>query len=465
MKKSICFILCISMVLMMTACSKEGSETDDVAATVESSTDETTSVDDTVTEAGAIDQVPETPVLRIYLVRHGETYSNSKLLLVGSGGNAQLTEEGLKDAKALGLGLIEAGVVFDAAYSSTLGRTYQTANQILEGTDLNVIQVEELKDLSWGYAEGHSGTWVFENYPVETFDMYFSEESPVAAESMEAFIERFGTALDKIAAERNEQGGNILLVAHSSMAYYLNAIFPDAGNSLNNTSVSIIEYKGDEKELISFNDTSYLEEGTKLLEEQAAVTLTIITNPLTLFEKVQILEGSSDSDYTAAGEEAMNKIAKALETETFDLVYESGLGRSRKLAALFTDTPRQNRLFSEFFFGDYEASDLSELKNENPELGIAIQEVSNILNIVTTTGESGEVAAYRMKCGLEQVGEEVDAGGNVLICSHPYILAAFVEKYIPDAEYQGTLEQAQIIKLGYQDGNFTFISADNYSGE
>jgi probable phosphoglycerate mutase len=94
----------------------------------------------------------QTKTLRFYLVRHGQTYSNIKEMTIGGGGNAQLTPKGRYDASSLGLGLAE--VEFIAGYSSTLGRAYETANQILRGRNMQVKQIDDLKDISWGDAEG-----------------------------------------------------------------------------------------------------------------------------------------------------------------------------------------------------------------------------------------------------------------------------------------------------------------------
>lgn len=80
-------------------------------------------------------------VLHFYLVRHGQTWSNSKEMTIGGGGNAQLTPKGRYDANSLGLGLAE--IDFIGGYSSTLGRAYETANRVLRGRDLSVVKIED----------------------------------------------------------------------------------------------------------------------------------------------------------------------------------------------------------------------------------------------------------------------------------------------------------------------------------
>lgn len=402
--------------------------------------------------------------LRIYLVRHGQTLANIKGLMVGGGGNAPLTEQGRCDARAVGMGLKREGIVFDAAYSSTLGRAYETADLILSNPEIQVTQMEGLKDIGWGKAEGHTSDWIAKNYPDEGYETYFSGKSALEAESMEAFMGRFGNALAEI-ARKHENGGNILVVAHSSAALYLSALFDNAGYSLDNTSVSVIEYKNGEKALLTFGDTHYLEDGRRIYEAQDAVTLTIVTNPMTLFRDADIIEGSSDSDYSGQGKAILTKLVKNLGEKSFDAVYESPLGRAGRLAEALDLEAVQESDFSEIFLGDLESLSFEVLENENPDLAASLKDVRDIRKIVTEDGESGEIAAYRMKHGLGQAGAAVEPGGNVLICSHPYILSAFMEKYLPDAGYHGTIDSAQVVVLSYKDGNFSFISAENVGAE
>ncbi|MCD8248496.1 MAG: histidine phosphatase family protein, partial [Lachnospiraceae bacterium] len=62
----------------------------------------------------------------LYFVRHGQTDTNVAGLLVGTSGNPTLTETGEEMAAQLGEGLRD--IRFDASYSSTLTRAYDTAS-------------------------------------------------------------------------------------------------------------------------------------------------------------------------------------------------------------------------------------------------------------------------------------------------------------------------------------------------
>ena len=85
-------------------------------------------------------------------------------------------------------------------------------------------------------------------------------KSPINAESKYEFCKRFDNGIKKVLDE-NPPGANILIVAHSSLAFYLQKIFPESDISgIDNTSVTIVKYDYDNKEfeLKDLNDTGYL---------------------------------------------------------------------------------------------------------------------------------------------------------------------------------------------------------------
>lgn len=200
----------------------------------------------------------------IYLVRHGRTYSNERHLLVGRGGNYDLTKGAAASAKEVGETLHEEGVEFDQAYSSTLGRAYDTAEYILEGAkeqDLKVDQMAELDDISWGDAEGYTQEEFMEKYDLDTFpDAFGSADdpnfvSPIHAESKYDFCQRFSKGMDEIIADA-EEGTDVLVVAHSSMQYWLEQEFPELqGQSIDNLGVTVLRVADDDIELVEYNNT------------------------------------------------------------------------------------------------------------------------------------------------------------------------------------------------------------------
>lgn len=88
-------------------------------------------------------------VIDIYLVRHGETSANKKGLVCGQM-DVLLTEEGISQATKLRDAIrSNLNVEFDNCYSSTLKRAKQTA-EIIVGDSLDIIEVDDLKEMSGG---------------------------------------------------------------------------------------------------------------------------------------------------------------------------------------------------------------------------------------------------------------------------------------------------------------------------
>ena len=202
----------------------------------------------------------------IYFVRHGQTDTNVEGLMVGQSGDPQLTEDGKNKAFKLGKGLSK--IKFDAAYSSDLTRAYDTAELVLKGANesLKVEKESNFNDISWGDAEGMSWEEISKKYNVADMSQCFGNiddkkfKSPTNAESKYEFCKRFDNGIKKVLDE-NPPGANILIVAHSSLAFYLQKIFPESDISgIDNTSVTIVKYDYDNKEfeLKDLNDTGYL---------------------------------------------------------------------------------------------------------------------------------------------------------------------------------------------------------------
>jgi len=90
---------------------------------------------------------------QLILVRHGETVHNVAGIAQGSNDSA-LSENGLAQVRSLAARLRNAGA--NALYSSPLGRALSTAQTIAEAVGLEVITIEELREMSYGRWEGRS---------------------------------------------------------------------------------------------------------------------------------------------------------------------------------------------------------------------------------------------------------------------------------------------------------------------
>jgi len=100
-------------------------------------------------------------MIRLTIVRHGETYNNRDFVVQGQDPTqGRLTEKGLRQADLLGRALRDTP--FDIVYSSTLERCAVTLGKILEhrtGTrTLPLVFANELKEVNLGVLQGRPHT-------------------------------------------------------------------------------------------------------------------------------------------------------------------------------------------------------------------------------------------------------------------------------------------------------------------
>lgn len=200
----------------------------------------------------------------IYMVRHGRTYANEQGLLMGGEGNAELTQEAVDQAKAVGQALSD--VSFGKVYTSTLGRTIDTASYLLEGAGQENVdrqQMEALDDISWGDAEGYTKQEFMEKKQLDIFpDAFGSVDdadyvSPIHAETKYHFYQRFDKGMQQIIDDINP-GENVLAVAHSSMQFWLEKQFPELeGQEITNLGVTVIKVTHGKMELVEYNWVMY----------------------------------------------------------------------------------------------------------------------------------------------------------------------------------------------------------------
>ncbi len=201
-------------------------------------------------------------MLKLFLLRHGETDFNKQRIVQGSGVDASLNE----------LGLLQAQKFFDhykntpfeAVYCSTLQRSYQTIKHF---ELLYCIQRDPaLNELSWGIIEGKP----FEG---EVEQMYWEVNRQWANGNLEAKIPQ-GDSPDEILNRvhkfieviKKKHQSNVLICTHGRILKILLAEL--LGYSLKyqdlfthyNTSLTILKYVDDYHFIVEkFNDISHLE--------------------------------------------------------------------------------------------------------------------------------------------------------------------------------------------------------------
>lgn len=91
--------------------------------------------------------------MKIYLMRHGETFWNAKGLIQGSA-DIELTEYGIELAEKTRDGFVRDGVHFDKIYTSPLKRAVRTAEIINEMHHADIVMDDRIREMHFGDYEG-----------------------------------------------------------------------------------------------------------------------------------------------------------------------------------------------------------------------------------------------------------------------------------------------------------------------
>ena len=140
------------------------------------------------------------------IVRHGQSLSNLEKTFAGQS-DVPLTELGKHQALLVCDFLKESS--FDIIYSSTLSRAYNTVLPLAQAREMQIHRVFELCETRLGEWEGKKIDDVREDYTKWREDPNFA---PPGGESVIMVRERFGKAVDKIAADNPNK--KILVASH-----------------------------------------------------------------------------------------------------------------------------------------------------------------------------------------------------------------------------------------------------------
>jgi 2,3-bisphosphoglycerate-dependent phosphoglycerate mutase len=149
----------------------------------------------------------------LYLIRHGEAYTNIESVIGGMKGDRGLTERGIAQAQALARRLATGEIAADVLYASTLPRARMTAELVAEALKLPIHWDDELHELRPGESDGMRAEDARAKF--EGFKRFLIEPfTPIApgGESWGAFQSRTSAALERLIV-RN-QGKTIVAVAH-----------------------------------------------------------------------------------------------------------------------------------------------------------------------------------------------------------------------------------------------------------
>ncbi|NLG03170.1 MAG: histidine phosphatase family protein [Clostridia bacterium] len=131
--------------------------------------------------------------MKIYLMRHGETTWNKAHRLQGQT-DIPLNENGLLIARKTQKGMEK--IPFDVAYTSPLQRAKRTAEIVLTGRDIKLIEDERLKEISFGSYEGVVIDEVIEKKESPLYEFLRVPEQYIPGENAESIRELMDRGMD-----------------------------------------------------------------------------------------------------------------------------------------------------------------------------------------------------------------------------------------------------------------------------
>jgi broad specificity phosphatase PhoE len=149
--------------------------------------------------------------VKCYLVRHGETDSNTKKIYAGQKAEG-LTENGRRQARMMAGQLLHLWV--DEIYCSPVARAVETAAIIGAGLDKRPVCREAFREIAMGPWEGKSETEVQQSFPAE-WQIWNTRPAELTMEGRETLgmvLQRALMGLETIRAENDH--GSILIVSH-----------------------------------------------------------------------------------------------------------------------------------------------------------------------------------------------------------------------------------------------------------
>jgi len=200
-------------------------------------------------------------VIRVYLIRHGQTVSNSEGRYQGQT-DSTLTPLGHAQADQLSRAL--ASVPLRAVYSSVLSRAWHTALAIAAPHDLAVSPVGDLREIGLGVWEGLTEVEVAQRFGDMVARRRRDPEGvvPPGGESLSQVRSRVLRVMREI-LDRHE-GETVAIVAHGAVN---KMVLLDAINAplssywrirQDNAAINIVEFGGSQPRVRLLNGTAHL---------------------------------------------------------------------------------------------------------------------------------------------------------------------------------------------------------------
>ena len=196
--------------------------------------------------------------MKMYIIRHGQTPWNERKCLQGRS-DVDLNENGIYLAELTGKALRD--VTFDMAFTSPLIRAKHTAQCILAGREVPIIEDERLIEISFGIYEGCCYAEENRQVPQQWIENFFhAPQDYVAApggESLDDVEKRTRDFMEDICSRKELQDKTILVSTHGcALRGLLNSIRESNredywhGGVSKNCAVSIVTCNRGEKPVL-----------------------------------------------------------------------------------------------------------------------------------------------------------------------------------------------------------------------
>lgn len=203
-------------------------------------------------------------MLRLLLVRHGETDWNQQMRFQGQT-DIPLNAKGIEQAETIARRLRNEPL--QAIYSSDLQRAMQTAQIVAKYHELRPIPEPNLRELSYGVWEGMSRDEIMQSEWAELFERYRKDSlrhRPPGAEYPEQIMERCRQVLHRLRKQHDQ--GTVCVVGHGGSLRALLCVALSAPLEtfrhirLDNASLSVMECGHDWAWVSLVNDTCHLKQ-------------------------------------------------------------------------------------------------------------------------------------------------------------------------------------------------------------
>ena len=211
---------------------------------------------------------PAPKATRLVLVRHGEALCNVEGVIGGPIGCRGLTSTGRAQASALADRLVRSAEFSDvgALYTSVLPRAIETASIIARGLPSALVAQTDcdLCELHPGDADGLTWSAMVERFGTPDWDLDPRQPFAPGGESLAGFFERCVASFERIARAHVDQ--RVVLVVHGGVVEQLIKLVTrsEPGERLGlvteHCSITEVEFDGDRRRLLSYNDRAPLAE-------------------------------------------------------------------------------------------------------------------------------------------------------------------------------------------------------------